>query len=95
MNADVIVEVLPGSVKERKGEFTNDAGDKVAYETRSQDGKLECNGFAYPYTVRLEKDQPEFKPGRYRLSLEKMLTVNKGAHFLAKFPVLEPLVPAK
>jgi len=91
MNADVIVEVLPGSVKERKGEFKNDDGEMVAYETRSQEGRLECNGFAYPYSVRLEKGQPEFKPGRYRLAVEKMLTVNKGAHNFSRYPVLEPV----
>lgn len=88
---DVIVHVFPGKVDERKGEFTNDKGEKVAYETRAQSGRLEVNGFAYPYQVRLEKDQPAYAPGAYRMALEHMLQVNKERHGISKYPVLEPL----
>lgn len=91
LNDEVIVEVFPGSVDERSGTFKNDAGDSVEYTTRKQLAKLESMGFVYPYDVRLEKGQAPFQPGRYRLNLAKMLTVNKGAHNVSKFPVLEPL----
>lgn len=90
-STDVIVEVLPGSINEKEGTFTNDKGEEVKYATRKQSARLESNGFAYPYDVRLEKDQPAFQPGRYRLALERMLQVNKGAHGVSKFPVLVPV----
>ena len=89
MNNDIVVVIEPGDVKERAGSFTNDAGEKVDYETRSQDARLEAAGYAYPYTVRLEKGQPPFKPGRYLLNVAKMANVNKGALSLSKFPILE------
>lgn len=92
---DVIVEVLPGSVSERDGTFVNDKGESVEYSTRKQPARLECNGFAYPYDVRLEKDQAPFQPGRYRLALERMLQVNKGAHGVSKFAVLDPISTGK
>lgn len=88
---DVVVHVLPGSVDERDGEFQNDKGETVKYSTRKQEARLEANGFAYPYSVRLEKDQRAFAPGAYRLAVEKMIQVNKGAHGFGKFPILEPL----
>lgn len=88
---DVIVHVFPGKVDERKGEFTNDKGEKVAYETRAQAARLEVNGFAYPYQVRLEKDQSAYAPGRYRMAVEHMLQVNKERHGISKYPVLEPI----
>lgn len=88
---EAIVTINPGSVNERDGSFTNDKGEEVKYSTRKQDAKLEVNGFAYPYEVRLEKDQPAYAPGRYRMALHRMLQVNKGAHSISKFPSLEPL----
>lgn len=87
---DVIVHVFPGKVEERQGQFTNDKGEKVDYETVTQSARLEVNGFAYPYKVRLEKDQPPYAAGRYRLALEHMLEVNKERHGIKKYPVLEP-----
>lgn len=91
LSDEVIVEVFPGSVDERSGTFKNDAGEDVQYTTRKQSAKLETLGFVYPYEVRLDKGQAPFPPGRYRLVVAKMLTVNKGAHQVSKFPVLEPL----
>lgn len=90
-NGVIVVEVLDGNVQERKGEFTNDKGEAVKFETRKQGAKLEVGGFVYPYEVRLENGQPAFRPGRYRMAVEKMLSVNKGNHSIARFPVLEPL----
>lgn len=87
--ADVVVEVVSNDVQERKGEFTNDKGEQVKFETRKQEARLHVNGFVYPYDVRLENGQPAFPPGRYRMALEKMITVNKGNHGIARFPVLE------
>lgn len=95
MNSDIVVEVFPGEVEEREGVFTNDAGDEVKYQTRKQKAKLESGGFAYPYDVRLEKDQKPFAPGRYRMNPAKMLTVNKGVHGFSKYPVLEPAAATK
>lgn len=91
MSNDIVVVIEAGDVKERAGSFTNDAGEKVDYETRKQDARLEAGGFAYPYEVRLEKDQKAFAPGRYRMNTAKMLTVNKGVHVFSKYPVLEAL----
>lgn len=88
---DVIVEVLNGQPDERGGTFKNDKGEDVQYHTRKQEARLESGGFIYPYDVRLERDQPPYKPGRYRMAVERMLQINKGAHSLAKFPKLEPL----
>lgn len=89
--SDVIVHVLPGSVDERDGEFKNDQGETVKYSTRKQEARLEANGFAYPYSVRLEKDQRAWPVGAYRLAVEKMIQVNKGAHGFSKFAALEPI----
>lgn len=94
MNGEVIVEVLDGEVIERAGSFEDDSGKSVAYETRKQEARLEVNGYAYPYKVRLEKGQPAFKPGRYRMALHKMLKINNEAHGINKFPVLEPIAAA-
>lgn len=91
LNDDVIVEVFEGKPVERSGSFKNDNGEQVEYSTRKQEGKLEARGFAYPYEIRLEKDQAPFAPGRYRMNVAKMLTVNKGAHNIGKYAVLEPL----
>lgn len=90
-NEEVIVEILPGEVKDSQGEFTNDEGEKIAYHTRKQPSRLETGGFAYPYDVRLEKDQKAYPPGRYRMRVSAMLTVNKGMHYIQKYPVLEAL----
>lgn len=88
---DVIVHVFPGKVEERDGDFTNDKGEQVSYSTRKQAARLEVNGFAYPYKVKLEKDQPAYDPGRYRMAVERMLEINKEVHGISKYPILEPL----
>lgn len=93
-NTEVIVVVLEDTIDIRGGTFKNDKGDDVTYETRKQSARLETNGFAYPYEVRLEKDQPGYAPGKYRMDLGAMLTVNKGAHGIAKFPKLHAIAPA-
>lgn len=85
----IFVTVLPGTVDERKGTFTNDKGEEISYETRNQGARLESAGFIYPYDVRLQKDQAAYAPGRYRMCIESMLTVNKNKHGLDKFPILE------
>lgn len=95
LNEEIIVEVFPGSVDERSGTFKDDEGNEREYTTRKQEAKLETMGFAYPYQVRLDKGQAPFAPGRYRMVVGKMLTVNKGAHAVSKFPVLEPLAASK
>lgn len=94
MNDHVVVEVLDDQVKERGGNFKGRDGEDIAYNVRTQDARLESNGFAYPYSVRLEDGQKPYAKGRYRLALEKMLTVNKGAHGLGKFTALTPLAAA-
>jgi hypothetical protein len=95
MNSDIVVEVLEGQPDERSGTFKNDAGEEIEYSTRKQKARLEAGGFAYPYDVRLEKDQKPFAPGRYRMNPTKMLTVNKGVHGFSKYPVLEPVAAGK
>lgn len=90
-NSEIIVEVVGDKANERKGEFKNDKGETVAFETRKQEARMHVNGFVYPYDVRLENGQKEFAPGRYRLATEKMISVNKGVHNIARYPVLEPV----
>lgn len=87
----VVVEVLDDQVLEKDGSFKNEAGEDVKFQTRKQDARLECGGFAYPYSVRLKDGQKPYPKGRYRMALERMVQVNKGAHSLDKFTVLEPL----
>lgn len=90
-NDEIVVEVLDGEVMEKDGSFTDDAGKDVKYTTRKQAARLESGGFAYPYSVRLEDGQRPYPKGRYRMLVSRMLQVNKGAHSLGKFTVLEPL----
>lgn len=91
----VRVTILPGQLKEREGSFKNDAGENIDYKTRNQPARLEVNGFAYPYDVRLDKDQPPYAAGEYVLDLGAMLEINKSKHGLAKFAVLVPVAAAK
>lgn len=93
-NTEVIVEVFAGDVLSHGGTFKNDKGEDIVYETHKQSARLESNGFAYPYDVRLEKGQKPYAPGRYRMDLGAMLTVNKSAHAISKFPRLHAIAPA-
>ena len=91
MLALAIVTILAAKVDEKPWEFTDDQGKQRTGSTRSQKAKLEVNGFAYPYKVRLEESQPAYAPGEYVLDLAAMCQVNKEAVNLSKFPVLLPL----
>ncbi|MCD9096530.1 single-stranded DNA-binding protein [Luteimonas fraxinea] len=93
MNTEVIVEVFEGDVDIRGGTFKNDQGEQVEYETRKQPARLESNGYAYPFDVRLEKGRAPFPPGRYVMDCGAMLSVNKGAHAISKFPILRAVKP--
>jgi len=88
------VTVLKNEIDERGGSFKNDAGENVEYITRKQKGKLEADGFAYPFDVRLDKGQPAYPAGEYELDVPAMLQVNKGVASLSKFTVLRPLQKA-
>lgn len=85
------VTVLKSEIDERGGSFKNDKGEDVAYSTRKQKGKLETDGFAYPFDVRLQDGQPGYPQGEYELDVESMLQVNKGVASLSKFTVLRQL----
>jgi hypothetical protein len=82
------VTVLSADVDAREGSFENDKGEQVNYATRKQKAKLDVGGFAYPYDVRLDKDQRPYEPGDYVLDLAAMVQCNKGSISLNKFPVL-------
>lgn len=82
------VTVLSDDVDAREGSFENDKGESIKYSTRKQKARLEVSGFAYPYDVRLEKDQKPYSPGEYVLDLPAMIQCNKGGISLSKFPVL-------
>ncbi|WP_223495080.1 G5P family DNA-binding protein [Stenotrophomonas indicatrix] len=88
------VTVLKSEIDERGGNFKNDKGESVAYTTRKQKGKLETDGFAYPFDVRLQDGQPGYPQGDYELDIESMLQVNKGVASLSKFTVLRKLPAA-
>lgn len=88
------VTIADGTVHAREGSFKNDKGENVNYSTRKQVAKLEIGGFAYPFDVRLEDGQKPYEPGSYSLDLEAMVSVNKGAINLSKFPHLRPIASA-
>ncbi|PJL12864.1 single-stranded DNA-binding protein [Stenotrophomonas maltophilia] len=88
------VIVLKSEIDERGGSFKNDKGEDVAYSTRKQKGKLETDGFAYPFDVRLQDGQPGYPQGEYELDVESMLQVNKGVATLSKYTVLRQLPKA-
>ncbi|WP_414616373.1 single-stranded DNA-binding protein [Stenotrophomonas geniculata] len=88
------VTVLSSSVDERVGSFKNDQGETVEYTTRKQKAKLETAGFAYPFDVRLDKDQQAFPEGDYELDVATMAQVNKGVLSLSKYTALRPLPKA-
>jgi len=82
------VTVLKSEIDERGGSFKSDKGEDVAYKTRKQKARLETDGFAYPFDVRLQDGQPGYPQGDYELDIESMLQVNKGVASLSKFTVL-------
>jgi len=86
-----IVTITHADVAEREGSFRNDAGEQVDYKTRKQTAKLEVGGYAYPYEIKLEKDQKPYAAGAYHLDLGAMIEVNKKNLNLAKFPVLRSI----
>lgn len=82
------VTVLAASIT-KHGTFKNDAGEPQDYTTVIQKGRMESNGFAYPYDVRLEDGQQDYPQGDYELDVEAMIQVNKGKASLSKFTVLK------
>ena len=94
MNPSNRVTITNAEVIAREGSFKNDSGDTVNYSTRKQAAKLEIGGFAYPFDVRLEEGQKPYEAGVYTLDLEAMVSVNKGAINLSKFPHLRPVAAA-
>lgn len=88
------VTVLKHEIDERDGSFKSDKGEDVAYKTRKQKARLETDGFAYPFDVRLQDGQPGYPQGDYELDIESMLQVNKGVASLSKFTVLRQLPKA-
>lgn len=92
---DPKVTILSADVDEREGSFENDRGESISYATRKQKARLEVQGFAYPYDVRLEKGQPPYTQGEYTLDLGAMLQCNKGSISLNKFPILRARAAAK
>lgn len=95
MNQSNRVTITDATVNAREGSFKNDKGEDVSYSTRKQSAKLEIGGFAYPFDVRLEDGQKPYEVGSYVLDLEAMVSVNKGAINLSKYPTLRPVTPAK
>ncbi|MCW2065491.1 UNVERIFIED_ORG: hypothetical protein M2420_000829 [Stenotrophomonas maltophilia] len=85
------VTVLKSEIDERKGSFKNDAGEVIEFTTRKQKARLESDGFAYPYDVRLQDGQAGYPIGDYEFDAESMLQINKGVASLSKFTVLRQL----
>lgn len=84
------VIVLKAEIEERGGTFEGNKGEQISYTTRKQKARLETDGFAYPYDVRLQDGQPGYPPGDYEFDVESMLQINKGVASLSKFTVLRP-----
>jgi hypothetical protein len=91
---EAMVIIENDDVAEKAGTFKNDAGESINYETRKQSARLELNGFAYPFEIKLEKDQKPYKVGKYTLDLASMIEVNKKAIYLTKYPVLRAVASA-
>jgi hypothetical protein len=87
-----LVTILSADVDEKSGTFTDDDGKDRAFTTRKQKARLEVNGFAYPYEVRLQSGQAPYPAGQYVLDLGAMLDVAKGSHVISRYPVLIPAV---
>lgn len=85
------VTVLKFEIEERGGTFEGNKGEQISYTTRKQKARLESDGFAYPFDVRLQDGQPGYPQGDYELDIESMLQVNKGVASLSKFTVLRQL----
>ena len=88
------VTVLKAEIEERGGTFEGNKGEQISYTTRKQKARLETDGFAYPFDVRLQDGQPGYPQGDYELDIESMLQVNKGVASLSKFTVLRMLPKA-
>jgi hypothetical protein len=88
------VTVLKSEIEERGGTFEGNKGEQISYTTRKQKARLETDGFAYPFDVRLQDGQPGYPQGDYELDIESMLQVNKGVASLSKFTVLRMLPKA-
>ncbi len=96
MNNEARVSILSNVPKTKSGTFKNDRGEDVEYTTVTQKARLEVNGFAYPYDVRLEEDQSAWQVGDYLLDLAAMVEVKNNKIGLSKFASLVPIKqPAK
>lgn len=81
-----------GAAVTKDGNFKNDNGEMIDFQTIKQPGKLEVGGFAYPFDIRLDKGQTPWPVGdQYVLDLDAMVQVNKGVVSLSKFHVLKPV----
>jgi hypothetical protein len=89
-----VVHVDTAAAVDKDGTFTNDAGDEVKYSTRKQTVRVEVGGFAYPYEIRLEKDQKPYDVGAYQFDWSQTLEFNKKNMGLAKHPRLVALTAA-
>lgn len=89
--AAAIVTILSAEPKSRDWNMKDENGEERSGTIRSQSAKLEVNGFAYPYKVRLEDGQSPWPVGEYVLDLAAMCQVNKESINLSKYPVLVAL----
>ncbi|MCC8363258.1 single-stranded DNA-binding protein [Lysobacter sp. A6] len=92
--AVAIVTVLSNQVVTKPWEFVDDQGKTRTGATRTQKAKLEVQGFAYPFVIRLEEEQAAWPVGEYVLDVAAMLQVNKEKAQLSKAHYLVPLLPA-
>lgn len=92
--AAAVVTILSAQAKSKPYDFKDEkTGEQRSGVTTGQAAKLEVNGFAYPFRVRLEDGQAAWPVGEYVLDLAAMLQVNKENITLSKYPVLVALKP--
>lgn len=92
MNEQIIVVIGDDPVVARQGEFEDDSGKTVKYDTRKQPAKIEANGYAYPGMIPLEKGQAPHAPGRYVMRTDKMFGCdNNGRYSFKKYPTLQAI----
>ena len=89
-----VVFIRDDKVCEKPWDFTDDTGKQRNGVTLWQNARVEHDGFAYPFKVKLENKADAYPAGEYIIDLASMLTFNKEAMFLTKFHKLVPVKPA-
>ena len=79
--AAAVVTILSAQAKSKPYDFKDEkTGEQRSGVTTGQAAKLEVNGFAYPFRVRLEDGQAAWPVGEYVLDLAAHAPGQQGKH---------------